>query len=345
MPNGRPIEVALIYRRSRDLASFSIESSFDRMVDAFPNTSRFKLRKFISSHLNSRLLPRLLGMLEVWRHRCAINHITGDVHYFALVLPCNSTVLTIHDCVFIEEMPRSLRRWAQKFIWFDLPVRRCAAITTVSHATKAAVMRLTGCPADKIRVIPTVIDPLYSALPKQFNTSEPRVLHIGLAPNKNFARHVAALAGLKCHLHIVGKLLDEHRSLLERHHINYTNAYNLTREEMHRCYVDCDLLLFASTLEGFGMPIIEAQSVGRVVITSDRSSMPEVAGAGACLVDSTDVASIRRGLERVLNNAAYRDDLVAMGTVNAQRFRPDKAALQYEQVYADVFAALCTAAP
>ena len=90
--------------------------------------------------------------------------------------------------------------------------------------------------------------------------------------------------------------------------IEYENWSNLSLDEVVRKYQQCDLLTFCSTYEGFGMPIVEANVVGRPVVTSDISSMPEVAGNAACLVDPFDSASIRSGIRRVIKDIDYRSE-------------------------------------
>jgi glycosyltransferase involved in cell wall biosynthesis len=84
------------------------------------------------------------------------------------------------------------------------------------------------------------------------------------------------------------------------------------------------------------MPIIEAQLVGKPVITSNIDPMPWVAGEGACLVDPLDVSSIKKGLVKVLEDQGYRDSLVKAGLENVQRFDPHKIARMYEDVYKEV---------
>ena len=91
-----------------------------------------------------------------------------------------------------------------------------------------------------------------------------------------------------------------------------------------------------------GLPIEAGNPrVRRPVVTSDLCSMPEAAGGAACLVDPYDVASIRQGVLRVMGDAAYRDDLVARGWANVERFRADRVAARYAQLYRAV-AAGCT---
>jgi glycosyltransferase involved in cell wall biosynthesis len=96
-------------------------------------------------------------------------------------------------------------------------------------------------------------------------------------------------------------------------------------------------VVFASTYEGFGMPIVEANATGRPVVTSNIGPMPEVAGSAACLVDPFDCSSIREGIVRVIGDADYRSHLVAGGFENVKRFQADVIAAQYAAVYREVF--------
>ncbi len=86
------------------------------------------------------------------------------------------------------------------------------------------------------------------------------------------------------------------------------------------------MLVFVSTYEGFGLPILEAQAMGRPVVTSNIMSMPEVAGDGACLVDPCDVTILHQVLLRVINDSSYRNTLVRNGFENVKRFRSKKIA-------------------
>jgi glycosyltransferase involved in cell wall biosynthesis len=232
------------------------------------------------------------------------------------------------------------RRDLLKWFWLKLPVRHCKYITAVSEATKQEIIKYTDCPADKIRVIPTIISTHFVYSPLVPRAERPMILHIGTAENKNLERHIKALAGLPIQLYIVGKLYPPQLSLLEQYQIDYQNDFNLSDDALHQLYKECALVLFASTLEGFGMPILEAQAVGRPVVTSNLSSMPYVAGEAACLVDPYDTTSIRAGVEKVLADTVYRNELTQKGLKNIERFSAAEVARQYEALYAEVAANL-----
>lgn len=329
------VKVRLFFRRANPTGNVSIESSFEAMRDNFPTNSRFKLDIFKSSHYSVGILPRLKAIFEVRRHRADINHVTGDTNFFTLGLPRRNTVLTIHDCGLLDGK-KPFTRWILQTFWLKLPVRQCKILTVVSEATKRDILTYTGCSPDKIVVIPTVIKAEFSHKPKDFNKDYPTLLHIGNSPNKNLERHAAALSGLKCCLHVIGKISDSEIEMLKNLKIDYKISINLSLADMCAAYHEADILLFCSTVEGFGMPILEAQTIGRVVITSNISSMPEVAGEGACLVDPLSISDIRAAIKRVCEDDTYRNDLIEKGFENIKRFNPQTVARQYEAVYEKV---------
>ena len=187
-------------------------------------------------------------------------------------------------------------------LWFNLPLRRLGAITVVSNETKRDLLKwVPSLDPERIHVIPVSVSALFTRVDKEFNSEKlERVLQVGTKENKNLLRLCEALEGLKCHLVIVGVLTNRQKTALAKHQIAYTNLIGLSDEELVREYQKTsDILAFASTLEGFGMPVVEAQIVGRPVVTSNRASMPEVAGDGAVLVDPYSVASIRDGFQKI----------------------------------------------
>jgi glycosyltransferase involved in cell wall biosynthesis len=107
----------------------------------------------------------------------------------------------------------------------------------------------------------------------------------------------------------------------------------LTDEELVAAYRRSDMVVFASLYEGFGLPILEAQAMGRPVITSNFGAMREAAGDGALLVDPYSVEEIRAAIMRIKNEPGLREELVCKGRENAEKFRADPIALKYAQIY------------
>jgi glycosyltransferase involved in cell wall biosynthesis len=107
----------------------------------------------------------------------------------------------------------------------------------------------------------------------------------------------------------------------------------LTDEELVEAYRRCDMVVFASLYEGFGLPILEAQAMGRPVITSNFGAMREAAGDGALLVDPYSVEEIRAAIMRVKNEPGLREDLVRKGRENAEKFRAEAVAARYAELY------------
>ncbi len=185
-------------------------------------------------------------------------------------------------------------------------------------------------------VIPSVISPTYKRREKRAENATPRVLHIGLAENKNLERHAEALAGLDVHLRIIGEPSQQQHETLLSFNIDYSCASKLTETELQHEYASSDALLFCSTLEGFGMPIIEAQTIGLPVITSALAPMDDTAGDGALLVNPFEAHAIRDAVLTILTKPEERDALVQKGHLNAERFSAATAARLHAELYAEL---------
>lgn len=264
-----------------------------------------------------------------------VSHITGDVHYLAAALDPHRTVLTIHDLRFLNH-PSPWKRALLRLLWLRLPVNRARSVTVISEATRLELLKLVKIPESRLRVIPNCLASTFSVSPKAFDAKRPTILHVGTTDNKNLQRLALALHGLSCRLQILGKPTPEQEGVLRENGIDYSWAAGLSREAVVDLYRQSDLLCFVSTYEGFGLPVIEAQAVGRPVITSNLSSLPEVAGDGALLVDPYDVQAIRSAVLRVMADGALRDELLAKGQANIARFAPQRIAEQYAEVYREI---------
>lgn len=314
----------------RKASSFvSIERVFRHVNDALRD--RFE-SSFVQLPYDNSLIGLVKNLLFFKRPESDIYHVTGHCHYIALRLPANKTVLTVHDLFFMNNRT-GIRRWFLKKLYLDWPLRRLKYVTAISDATKAEIAEYLPDVADRITVIENPLDPQFEYSPKKFNAERPEILQLGTVVNKNVPRLIRALSGLSCRLTLVGKIDNEISSALESSDIEYRTIDRLAEDELIEAYRNADIVSFCSTYEGFGLPIIEAQAVGRVVVTSNLSPMKEVAGDGAELVDPIDEASIRVGFGRVIAESLYRDKLIENGRSNTARFSADRAAGSYSTIY------------
>ena len=209
-----------------------------------------------------------------------------------------------------------------------------SAITTISATTQADLIDHLPKAAHKTTVIGCPVGTSFQPAPAgAINSEEFRVIQIGAGPNKNLELVAAALEGLPVHLHVVGRMTDDQRNLMDHLQLPYSQDSDLTDAEIRSAYQQSSLLVFASTYEGFGMPILEAQACGIPVVTSDISPMRDVAGGAGILVDPHDVDSIRRGVEAVLVDANLRSTLGHAGQQNAAQYTPTKIAGEYADIY------------
>jgi len=320
----------VFFHRKRALGNYSIENLFKQLSYAFPKEIVWKNKEL--SFYSKGFFKRLLIGIEAMFNQRDVNHITGDVNFIAIFLRKKRTILTIHDIGYMNH-PNPIARFLLVWFWIRIPAHCSSIITTVSTATKTELLKYVSIDPSSIKVIHNAFSPLFESYPKSFNSKRPRILQIGTKHNKNLIRLIQALEGINCELDLVGALNDEILKELKARGVDYITSANISDEEMVKKYQQADVVSFVSTYEGFGIPILEANSIGRVVVTSNILSMPEVAGDAAHLVDPFEVTSIREGFFRVVNDDEYRAKLIANGFNNIERFKVDEIAKQYCELY------------
>lgn len=297
---------------------------------------RQELSKYtmIVNHDVPNNLNRVQAVLWAKKNAGEINHITGDVHFLCYGLPKKKSVLTIHDIGYYKNELSGLKKQFYKKVWLTDPCQKVDVITVISEYTKLDLLDSVNVSEKKIIVVPNPLLPGFKKIPKE-GTSKPVILQVGSGKNKNLSRLIAACTGLDVKLLLINKMYD--KSILDEllaSKIDFEQRIDLSFDELIQAYADSDILFFASEYEGFGMPIIEAQAVGRPVITSNISSMPEIAGSNsAYFVDPFQVDAIRNAILDLLNDSARVFSLVNEGYKNVNRFSISEVAKQYLEVY------------
>lgn len=325
-------DIIYIFRRPQ-ATYFSLERVFKQLAKEFAKNFNVELYNVP----RARPLPFniLVNCLAVRRLRTKIYHVTGDVHYVTLTLPGKRTILTVHDLAVMYRK-KGFRRILFKYLFLQLPVKHCKYITCISEKTKSDIVKFTGCQPDRIHVIPNPVDDFFKASPKKFNAERPILLFVGTAPHKNLARTIEAINGIPCLLDVIGRIPENEKMRLNELKIDFRESFDLSNEELALRYKECDLVLFPSLFEGFGLPILEAQQTERPVITSWRSPMKEVAGNGACFIDPEDIGSIREGLLQVINDPTYRAEICLAANENIKKYSVDSIASKYEDLYQSI---------
>jgi glycosyltransferase involved in cell wall biosynthesis len=274
------------------------------------------------------------------------------------LVPCRS-VVTIHDCIhlmFPQYLPNRLAlRYARVSI--AMAARRATRILTVSESSKRDILRFVDTAPEKIDVIYNAYDERFGLEPREeevirvrerYQLHDEFVLYAGnVKPHKNLERlieafHLLHKRGLN-HLKLVmiGDDISKYAGLRRAVHAHQLHKYvrflgYLPEDTLAVLYRLAGVFVFPSLYEGFGLPPLEAMASGTPVVTSNVSSLPEVAGDAAVLVDPLDPSAIADGIFRVLTDEHLRRDLRRKGLVRAGQFSWAASVRRVREIYEEV---------
>ena len=288
-------------------------------------------------------------------------------HYVLPPLVTCRSIVTIHDCIhlmFPQYLPSPVALTYAR-ISIALAARRATRVLTVSESSKRDILRLVDVPADKIDVIYNAYDERFGVEPRdedvvrvreRYQLHDEFVLYAGnVKPHKNLERLIEAFdlvrkRGLD-HLKLVliGDEISKYAALRRAVHSHQLHKYvrflgYLPEETLAVMYRLAGVFVFPSLYEGFGLPPLEAMASGTPVVVSNVSSLPEVAGDAALLVDPYDPQSIAGGIERVLCDETLRLELRAKGLIRAKQFSWESSVRRVREIYRQaVEAPVCVA--
>jgi glycosyltransferase involved in cell wall biosynthesis len=278
-------------------------------------------------------------ILPLWAVMDKCDLFWSPAHYLPNFLPKSiNTVVTIHDLVW-RHAPKTMRPLSRVLDSWLMPkaIQVSDMVIAVSQCTANDLVCEFPEVLEKTVVIHEAVSLVKSKAYDNNTIKENYLLFVGtMEPRKNLSRLFEAYSKLSpglqknYSLKVAGGggwgseiVIPDGVEIM-----GYVNDV-----ELDKLYCEATLLLMPSLYEGFGLPIIEAMSRGIPVLTSNTSSMPEVAGDAAVYVDPYSVESIAIGLDRILSSSTLRDDLSKQGLRNAARFSWDKAAKQTFKVF------------
>jgi glycosyltransferase involved in cell wall biosynthesis len=302
---------------------------------------------------NYSLTEQLKIPLALRRERVTLFHAP---HYVLPPLVTCRSVVTIHDCIHLMFPQYLPNRMALSYARASIATaaRRADRIITVSDSSKHDILRFVNVDPSKIEVIHNAFDERFAVKPPEAQVARVReryqlqdefVLYAGnVKPHKNLERlidafHLVRMRGLD-HLKLVliGDEISRYTSLRRAVHRHQLHKYvrflgYLPEDTLTVMYRLASVFVFPSLYEGFGLPPLEAMASGTPVVTSNVSSLPEVAGDAAILVNPYEPESIADGIFRVLTDGPTRDDLRRRGLERSRQFSWESSVRRVREIY------------
>jgi len=254
------------------------------------------------------------------------------------------SIVTVHDIIHLLDPSVGLMSKAYAYWMIGSSVSRADHVLTVSEYTKERLVEKFGTPPSKIRVIPNgggsdFTRPDEITIEKKLGTLNIKrgyFLFVGSdRPHKNLRAVAKALVSLPADVRfvVVGRVLEKHKKGFLDHADRVVFEENVDKPTMAALYAGAEALLFPSYHEGFGLPPLEAMACHTPVVASDRSSIPEVTGAAAELVDPDNTGAIVSAMMKIRNDRKFRAEMVEKGKRRAALFSWERTARMTLECY------------
>jgi glycosyltransferase involved in cell wall biosynthesis len=278
-------------------------------------------------------------------------------HFFDYIIPFGvygKKIVTIYDMAF-QVYPKTLPLKTRALLKVNLKLscKRADKIITISEFSKREIMKYINVPSEKINVVPSGVnfqkyypssDENIMKIKDKYSLETEYFLYLGtLEPRKNLVRLIKAYNKLRSEKNMPNLILAGRKGWFYEEIFECIHKLGLEKSVVYIGYVPDEdaaplicgatIFLFPSLYEGFGMPPLEAMACGTPVITSNVSSLPEVVGDAALLVDPLNIDDIYEKMKMLVSNNSLRKELIKKGKARASFFSWDNAAIKLMEIY------------
>lgn len=293
-------------------------------------------------YIESFILP-----FYVKKYKIDVLHFPNFASPLLLKIPY---IVTVHDLAFLKIKEGFKKR--DLFYWktiFRLAIKKASVIITVSENTKKDLELLWSISKNKIKVIPSFSSLIFEDIKidpqseQKYNLYFPYFLFVGtIEPRKNIERTIDAFLNISSKLKedvklvIVGQKGWKCEKIIKKINENKEKIFwfnSVSKEELPYFYGNAIALIYPSLYEGFGLPIVEAFKFGIPVITSNISSLPEVAGKGAILVNPYNIKEIEDAILKIYLDKDLRNKLIEKQKKKIEKYNYEKIGEKILSIY------------
>lgn len=253
------------------------------------------------------------------------------------------SIVTVHDLIPLTNTEKKSTSNKLLFFLIKRALRKATHIIADSHHTKNDIMKFIGYPEKKITVIPLGIDH-DEFFNKKIKREKNTILYVGSdVKRKNIELIIKAIALLAKEIPDIQfvKVGEAHDKVMREKLKNMATELNIEKNVIWKDYVEnladeynkATVFVFPSLYEGFGFPVLEAMACGCPVISSNRTSLPELAGDAAIYVDGEDEKELATAIKSILKNKNLQRELQKKGSTQAKKFTWEKCAEETVKIY------------